>query len=974
MTRTRPFGVRALSGIAALSLAATGLAVIAASPAAAAPAVVYDSIADPQPASYPSMPFQAQATWEFGDYVVLGGSNRVITDVTISMTSWACETGGWSTGDCDTTPGANFTHPVTMNLYEVDKSGGTPAVGDLVASVTNDVVVPYRPNPSTSLDECATAENPTPTTWWDAERETCQNGFAFDVDFDFSGEAALVGNDVIVTLAYDTQSYGANPTGDATGGYNALNVSINNLNPPTVGTDEDSTAMFRDTTYQGTTRGLKASTQSSVGTFNGLVMRITADSVPAIDPLTEVTVFERDVKPNETAETYTEWHEGQVADRSTVFADGLHLGIGGPSTVIKGTDLSDTAAVTITRDDLRTLIERASVEVVSGTVTYQVPVFFGNPLAPSFTTLRSTSLSAGNNSFSQADTWATTRAFGDYAAQETDSLGELIDALFAAASAAGGGVALAGYGVQADNLAVVESVVWDDTRYTFFQPVIEACVPTVGPEVTNLALGGWDFSQSRSQGTNVFTDNGLVVTTFDDDDGPGSPDQRKAAGYVPIDIALSEVGSVELDIAPGFTGVRPSLQLGFDADGNGTRDAYLVGEPWVYGGGAWSETVNGDWADAGFWVTGGNAFGMPNGFGYPGFGTLDEWLVANPEAKITEYGYSLGSGVVGSANIESITVGCTTTPFGFELETLAPPTTERLSGADRFETSVEVSKSAFPDGADTVFIATGFGFADALSAAPAAAVEGAPLLLTRQNALPTSIRNELIRLNPTTVVVVGGTQAVSTSVASAIANLSIDPTVVRISGADRYATSRAIADEYFATATNAFIATGVNFPDALAAGPAAAKVVAPVILVPGTNSRVDAPTLALLDKLDTEQVYIAGGTAVVSSGIATQLDALAGVAVDRLAGANRYATAIAINNEIFGTGPVAYLATGLNFADALAGGTAAANQGAPLYITSPNCIPTNVFASITLRETSTLYILGGTAVLSVNVENSVICS
>lgn len=962
MTRTRPFGVRALSGIAALSLAATGLAVIAASPAAAAPAVVYDSIPDPLPPSYSSLGFQATSTSAFGDYIQLGGDNRVITEVTVGLTNWACENWEEGANPCVTTPGSTFEHPITLNLYEVDNTGSSPAVGDLIASVTEDKIIPFRPSAS---EECTGGDV---NEWYDTGTARCYPGFNTTVTFD--GLNALVGNDVIVSVAYNTQSYG-NPKIDANGPYNSLNVSLVNA-APSVGSVENYDEMFWDSTYLGRTPGLTIDTGWDA--FFGLALEITADSVPAIDPLDEVTVFERDVKSSETPETYTEWHEGQTVDRSTVFEDGLHLGIGGASTVIKGTDLTTPESITantVTRAQLRQLIERASVDVESGTVTYQVPILFGNPAAPSFTTLRSTSLSAGASSFSQADTWATTRAFGDYGVQETAPLGELIDAVFDVATDAGGGVVIAGYGVQANTLAVVSSVVWDDTRYTFTQPVIEACLPTTGAEVTNLSLGGWDFSQTRTQGTNEFTEDGLLVSTFG---AAGSPDQRKAAGYVPTDIALSEVGSVELDIAPGFTGVRPSLQLGFDADGNGTRDAYLVGEPWAYGGGDWSPTVNGDWADANFWVTGSVGFGVPSGGGYPSLGTLDDYLLANPEARITEYGYSLGSGVEGSALIRSITVGCVTTPFGFELETLAPPSTERLAGDDRYETSVEVSMTAFPDGAGTVFIATGAGFADALSAAPAAAVEGAPLLLTRPDALPTSVRNELIRLDPTTVVIVGGTQAVSNSVASAIANLSIDPTVERISGTDRYATSRAIADEYFATATNAFIATGVKFPDALAAGPAAAEVSAPVILVPGTRSSVDGPTLSLLDRLDTELVYIAGGRSVVSGGIASQLNGLPGVDVDRLAGDNRYETAIAINDEIFGTGPVAYLATGLNFADALAGGAAAANQGAPLYITSPNCIPTDVFASITLREPSTLYILGGTAVLSNNVENLVICS
>ena len=962
MTRTRSFGARALSGIAAVSLAATGLAVIAASPAAAAPAVVYDSIPDPLPPAYSSLGFQATSTSAFGDYIVLGGGNRVITDVTVGLTNWACE--NWETGanPCVTTPGSSFVHPITLNIYDVDNTGATPAPGALIASVTEDKTIPFRP--SANVDECGD------NRWYNEANDTCYNGFNLTVDF--TGLDALVGNDVIISVAYNTQTYGSAPIG-ANGPYNSLNVSLVNA-APTVGTVETYNEMFWDSTYLGRAPGLTIDT--GWASFFGLALEITADSVPAIDPLTEVTVYERDVKSSETPATYTEWHEGQTSDRSTVFADGLNLGIGGPSTVIKGTELTTPEGVTantVTRAQLRELIERASVDVVSGTVTYQVPILFGNPAAPTFTTLRSTSQSAGSNSFSQADTWATTRAFGTYGVQETAPLGELIDAVFDFAADAGGGVVIAGYGVQADSLAVVSSVVWNGTRYTFTQPVIEACIPTVGPEVTNLALGGWDFSQTRTQGTNVFTEDGLLVSTFGD---PGSPDQRKAAGYVEIEpaIALSEVGSVELDIAPGYTGTRPSLQLGFDADGDGNRDAYLVGEPWAYGGGDWTMTENGDWADANFWVTGSNGFGMPTGGGYPGFGTLDEWLIANPEAQITEYGYSLGSGVTGEALIRSITVGCVTTPFGFELETLPAPTVERLFGDDRYATAIEVSQEAYADGEpDTVFIATGTSFADALSAAPAAAVAGGPLLLTPTNALPAAVAAELTRLNPTDVVIVGGTGAVSAAVEAAIEALAFNPEVERVFGDDRYLTSQAIADWAFTTAENAFIATGQDFPDALAAGPAAANLGGPVILVPGMAGSADAATLALLDELGVDDVFIAGGTGVVSQAIETQLDGIAGLTVTRLAGENRYETAVAINDASFTTSSVAYLATGESFADALSGGAAAAAAGAPLYVSPSTCLPAEVLESITDREVSTIYLLGGPTVLSLNVENLVVC-
>ena len=335
MTRTRPFGVRALSSIAALSLAATGLAVIAASPAAAAPAVVYDSIPDPLPPAYSSLGFQATSTSAFGDYIQLGGGNRIITEITVGLTNWACE--NWEAGanPCVTTPGSTFDHPITLSLFEVDNSGATPAVGDLITTVTEDKTIPFRP--SANAEECGD------NRWYSDVTETCYNGFNTTVTFDGLNE--LVSNDIIVSIAYNTQSYGAAPLG-VNGPYNSLNVSLVNA-APSVGAVENYDEMFWDSTYLGRTPGLTIDTDWA--SFFGLALEITADSVPAIDPLNEVTVYERDVKPNETPETYTEWHEGQVSDRSTVFADGLHLGIGGPSTVIKGTDLSDPAAVTITR-------------------------------------------------------------------------------------------------------------------------------------------------------------------------------------------------------------------------------------------------------------------------------------------------------------------------------------------------------------------------------------------------------------------------------------------------------------------------------------------------------------------------------------------------------------------------------------------------------------------------------------------------
>ena len=233
-------------------------------------------------------------------------------------------------------------------------------------------------------------------------------------------------------------------------------------------------------------------------------------------------------------------------------------------------------------------------------------------------------------------------------------------------------------------------------------------------------------------------------------------------------------------------------------------------------------------------------------------------------------------------------------------------TTARMAGADRFATAVAVSQSYAP-GVSRVYVANGFAFPDALSASPAAANVNAPVLLTAADSLPANVRAELVRLNPGQIVLVGGPAAVSDAV---LGQLQAIAQSVRVFGADRYATSRAIATHAFGTgAATAYVATGVDFPDALSASPAAAHFNGPIVLVPGTASTIDDATRVLLSSLGTTTVKIAGGPAAVTPAIENALRATAGVTtVTRHAGADRYSTAAAINQDAFATSATAYLA------------------------------------------------------------------
>lgn len=303
----------------------------------------------------------------------------------------------------------------------------------------------------------------------------------------------------------------------------------------------------------------------------------------------------------------------------------------------------------------------------------------------------------------------------------------------------------------------------------------------------------------------------------------------------------------------------------------------------------------------------------------------------------------------------------------------AATSADRIAGSDRYATAVSVSTAAFAPGVERVFLASGADYPDALSAAPIAAALGAPLLLTAPTTLPAVVATELQRLAPTAeVVIVGGLGVVSAAVEARVAQLGF--TVVRVQGANRYATSRAMVERFAVPSTTVYLATGRNYPDALAAAAAAGSAGAPVMLVDGALSSLDDATLELIAERGVEQVLIAGGTGVVSTAIEQQLAAI-GYSVQRLAGADRYATAVAINTFAFPTASRAFIATGAGFADALAGAVYAGIENAPLYSSSPICLPRTTQSDIVERlQAARVTLLGGAGVLGAAVQALQSCS
>lgn len=306
---------------------------------------------------------------------------------------------------------------------------------------------------------------------------------------------------------------------------------------------------------------------------------------------------------------------------------------------------------------------------------------------------------------------------------------------------------------------------------------------------------------------------------------------------------------------------------------------------------------------------------------------------------------------------------------------------DRIFGSDRFSTAVAVSRETIGDDqtpASVVYIANGLNYPDALSAGPIAAQQGGAMLMVGPTTIPASVRTELQRLAPERIVIVGGTGAVSAAVEADLRQyVEGDASrVTRVSGADRYVVSRSLIGQSFAgqTGMTLFIATGRNYPDALAAGPAAAALGGAVLLVNGSATTIDTPTRQLIDALQPSEIIIVGGSGVVSNGIASSLVARYGQNnVFRVPGTDRYMGAANLNTAVFGESTLAFVATGTSFADALAGGVLAGQLSAPLYLTLPQCIPTVTHEAMNATRSSFAVIFGGTGAVSTAVERGTVC-
>ncbi len=317
--------------------------------------------------------------------------------------------------------------------------------------------------------------------------------------------------------------------------------------------------------------------------------------------------------------------------------------------------------------------------------------------------------------------------------------------------------------------------------------------------------------------------------------------------------------------------------------------------------------------------------------------------------------------------------GDATTSWSIDIRSL------RLAGPDRYHTSVAAARDAFAGGADTVVVASGADFPDALAASGLAGAYDAPVLLTMPTVLPSAVREEIKRLGATRCFVVGGTRAVEGSVLSAIDALPGMTTPVRLAGPDRYGTAAAVARQVVSRRGllydgTVFVARGDGFADALAVSPLAWSAAAPVVLTaPGS---LPAASADVLREIGADRAVLAGGSTAISAATEGAIARITGLTIRR-EGSNRYGTASAVAAWGVNEGLADYryvgVATGEGFADALGGGAACGKRGGVLLLTDPDRLSAPTAATIDGRRAgiSRLRVFGGASAVSTSAEAAI---
>ncbi|MFZ3129790.1 MAG: N-acetylmuramoyl-L-alanine amidase [Desulfosporosinus sp.] len=259
---------------------------------------------------------------------------------------------------------------------------------------------------------------------------------------------------------------------------------------------------------------------------------------------------------------------------------------------------------------------------------------------------------------------------------------------------------------------------------------------------------------------------------------------------------------------------------------------------------------------------------------------------------------------------------------------------ERISGQDRVETALKISQKGW-DSAQTVILCEYSDYPDAIASTPFALSLNAPILLTKGDSIDPRVLNELTRLKPQKIILLGGIVCLQPSIEKELDTLALP--WERIGGADRYETSILLAKHL--SSDSLILANGDDFPDALSAATFAGIKQIPIVL---TSTTLPNSVIQYYQETAPKHLFVIGGEVVIPSAELTKNKF---TIETRLAGLDRYETNAKVTSYMKDTyeSDDLFLASGITFPDAVAGAILASKFRAPLLLTEKEDIPPSVY-------------------------------
>ncbi|MEH7384313.1 cell wall-binding repeat-containing protein [Bacillus sp. JJ1521] len=201
-----------------------------------------------------------------------------------------------------------------------------------------------------------------------------------------------------------------------------------------------------------------------------------------------------------------------------------------------------------------------------------------------------------------------------------------------------------------------------------------------------------------------------------------------------------------------------------------------------------------------------------------------------------------------------------------ELRNMGIKSVWRIGGKDRYEVAENIAAEL--PAKDSVILASGLNFSDALAISPYASENGFPILLTRKDSIPDETKAALSKSSIKYTFVIGGEGSISRGVYFQVKNeLKKGPS--RIGGKDRYEVAANIIERFGYNTDKAYLSTGLTFADALTGSVLAAKNKAPILLTSPTY--VSPATQSAIFENQMFNLTVLGGTGSVPQNIVANL-------------------------------------------------------------------------------------------------------